>query len=92
MKPYKRISSPVIPLGKKKSFAPGDLLPVTPQNLQVKFNLSENVFRVKSNCVGDFQQDEEGRYMREMNFFDIKNLEGSYTIIIIIKALILSNF
>jgi hypothetical protein len=83
---------PVTPLVKKKGLAPGDPLPVTPRKLQVKFNLSENVFIVKSNCVGDFQQDEEGGYMREMNFFDIKNLEGSYTIIIIIKALILNNF
>ena len=44
------------------------LLPVTPRQFQGDFNLSENVFIVKSNCVEDFQQDEGGGYMREMNY------------------------
>jgi hypothetical protein len=54
--------------GEKQNPAPGDLLPVTPRQFQGDFNLSENVFIVRSNCIEDFRQDEEGGYMREMNY------------------------
>jgi hypothetical protein len=44
------------------------LPPVTPRQFQGDFNLSENVFIVKSNCVEDFRQDEGGGYIREINY------------------------
>jgi hypothetical protein len=39
---------------------------VTPQE-DPRCNLSEYLIFIKSNCIGDFEQDEEDGYIREMN-------------------------
>jgi hypothetical protein len=38
---------------------------VAPQ--EYHYNLSEYLIFIKSNCIGDFEQDEEDGYIREMN-------------------------
>jgi hypothetical protein len=47
-------------------------------------NLSECRIFIESNCIGDFEQDEEDEYIRKMNLNE-KHKRPSYTMIVRVR-------